>query len=71
MENVEKKSGFRVARSITTIVIGLLMIASFLVFSLLQKQSNHLVDYYLASLNDVSQVIVSASTILSSILLPF
>lgn len=53
MENVEKKSGFTVTRSIVTIIIGLLIATSFVIFGHFQEQSKELLDSYLAYVNSM------------------
>ncbi|MCX5884754.1 MAG: hypothetical protein NT096_02395 [Proteobacteria bacterium] len=55
MENVEKKSGFTVTRSIVTIIIGLLIATSFVIFGHFQEQSKELLDTYLAYVNTANQ----------------
>jgi hypothetical protein len=55
MENVETKSGFGVAIVLATIVIGLLVLTSFVIFGCFQVQSKHLLDMYLAYLNTANQ----------------
>ena len=53
MKNAETKSGFRVARSIVTIVIGLLVLTSFVIFGRFQEQSKYLLDSYLSYVNSM------------------
>lgn len=70
MENVETKSGFRVARTIATIVICLLVLTSFVIFGRLQIQSNHLLDSYLTYVNNMGPG-KSVYTVLRSVLFLF
>jgi hypothetical protein len=56
MSNVKTlTTGFTVARSIVTIVIGLLIVTSFVIFGRFQVQSKHLLDSYLAYVNTANQ----------------
>jgi len=53
VKNAETKSGFRVARSIATIVIALAVVTSFVIFGRFQEQSKYLLDAYLSYVNSM------------------
>ena len=71
MSNVKTlTTGFTVTRSIVTIVIGLLIVTSFVIFGHFQEKSKDLLDSYLAYVNTVDQG-ASVSTILRNVFLLF
>jgi len=71
MSNVKTlTTGFTVTRSIVTIVIGLLIVTSFVIFGYFQEKSKDLLDSYLAYVNTVDQG-ASVSTILRNVFLLF